>query len=200
MTHGAVPSAEQQTERSKPTKRSGGKKKPTDRMAIKKYVLTHFKDGVWKPLVPAELQEFQSANLEVAAYLSSPELLQKMPLPSVSPSAQIYDHWDKAAKRILANLVKHNGGWHFSKPVDAVGLKIPDYYDVIKKPMDYSTIKEKLSTGAYHRCQEFIDDVELVFSNCIQYNGESSDFGLLAKSHRDEFKKQLQLLSLDYYM
>ena len=183
------------------TKRPGGsKKKPTDKNAVKKYVLTHYKDGVWKPLAAEELQEFQASNPAVAAYLASPDRILSLKLPPVSQSAQIFDHWDKAAKRILVNLGKHHGAWHFSKPVDVDAFKIADYYDVIKKPMDFATIKEKLNTCAYQTCQEFVDDVELVFSNCIQYNGESSDFGLLAKSLREEFKKQCQLLSLDYYM
>ena len=32
----------------------------------------------------------------------------------------------------------------FAKPVDAVALKIPDYYTVIKNPMDLSTIQVSL--------------------------------------------------------
>ena len=31
------------------------------------------------------------------------------------------------------------------KPVDPVALNIPDYFDVIKNPMDFSTIKVSFS-------------------------------------------------------
>lgn len=139
-------------------------------------------------------------NNEVASYLQNPDLINQMKLPPVSEAAQIFDHWDKAAKKILTHLWKHQGAWHFHVAVDAEKLCIPDYHEIIKNPMDFGTIKEKLATSSYTKCQEFCNDVELVFSNCIRYNGESSDFGILAKKLRDEFKNQCQLLSLDYYM
>lgn len=43
-------------------------------------------------------------------------------------------------KKTLRNLMKHEYGWPFNLPVDPVALEIPDYFDVIKRPMDFSTI------------------------------------------------------------
>lgn len=43
-------------------------------------------------------------------------------------------------KKTLRNLMKHEYGWSFDLPVDPVALEIPDYFDVIKRPMDFSTI------------------------------------------------------------
>jgi len=37
--------------------------------------------------------------------------------------------------------------------------------------MDFGTIKQKLSTNLYKDFDSFNEDVELVFSNCILYNG-----------------------------
>jgi hypothetical protein len=59
----------------------------------------------------------------------------------------------------------------FHKPVDPVELGIPDYPDIIKNPMDFSTIKKKLNHAIYRNCREFCDDMNLVFDNCILYNG-----------------------------
>jgi hypothetical protein len=59
----------------------------------------------------------------------------------------------------------------FHKPVDPIELGIPDYFDIIKHPMDFSTIKRKLNKNQYTKCKEFCDDMELVFNNCILYNG-----------------------------
>ena len=181
-------------------KASGGKKKPNDRTAVQKYVLTIYKGGGWHQVTPEELNAFLEKNKEVANYLTNPELLQTLKIPPLAPTAQIFDHWDKAAKRILSHLWKQHGAWHFYSPVDPVALKIPDYPDIIKNPMDFGTIKQKILTGQYLNCKEFAADVELVFSNCITYNGETSDFGNLAKKLREEFHKQSQLLSLDFYI
>jgi len=200
MKHGATPLKEPTVEKEKSSKKSGGKKKLPDKSSSKKYVLTLYKDGVWRPLNPEELKEFMEANKEVAAYLKNPDLINSLKLPSVSQTATIYDHWDKAAKRILTHLCKQQGAWHFNEPVNPEALHIPDYFQIIKKPMDLGTIKQKIATCAYTRCKEFVSDVELVFNNCILYNGENSDFGVLAKNLKEEFKKQCQLLSLDYYM
>jgi hypothetical protein len=50
-------------------------------------------------------------------------------------------------------------------------LGIPDYFDIIKRPMDFSTIKKKINNYQYRNCQEFCDDMNLVFDNCLLYNG-----------------------------
>ncbi|XP_025086148.1 CREB-binding protein-like isoform X2 [Pomacea canaliculata] len=62
----------------------------------------------------------------------------------------------------------------FRQPVDPVVLSIPDYYDIIKKPMDLSTIKRKLDTGHYLDPWEYVDDVWLMFDNAWLYNRKTS--------------------------
>lgn len=201
LENGATPLKEASAEKAKSSKKgSSSKSKPSDVNSPKKYVLTLYKDGNWRPVNAEELKEFLENNKEVASYLLNPENLSKLKVPPASESMQIFDHWDKAAKKILGHLWKHQGAWHFHEPVDPEKLNIPDYTEIIKNPMDFGTIKKKLATSAYSKCQEFCDDMELVFSNCIRYNTETSDFGILAKNLREEFKKQCQLLSLDYYM
>lgn len=41
----------------------------------------------------------------------------------------------------MNNLWKFKDAEIFHKPVNPVELHIPDYFDIIKNPMDYSTIK-----------------------------------------------------------
>ncbi|XP_052796528.1 histone lysine acetyltransferase CREBBP-like isoform X2 [Mya arenaria] len=62
----------------------------------------------------------------------------------------------------------------FRLPVDPVALQIPDYYDIVRKPMDLSTIKKKLDTGQYKDPWEYVDDVWLMFDNAWVYNKKSS--------------------------
>lgn len=62
----------------------------------------------------------------------------------------------------------------FRQPVDPELLQIPDYYQIIKKPMDLSTIKRKLDTGQYSDPWQYVDDVWLMFENAWLYNKKNS--------------------------
>ena len=72
-------------------------------------------------------------------------------------------------------------------------LEIPDYFDVVTRPMDFGTIRAKLTANQYREgMQEFIDDIYLTFDNCLRYNGEDSSVGKMCKQVREEFVKLYQ--------
>uniref|UniRef100_A0AAY4BVY9 histone acetyltransferase n=1 Tax=Denticeps clupeoides TaxID=299321 RepID=A0AAY4BVY9_9TELE len=62
----------------------------------------------------------------------------------------------------------------FRQPVDPQLLGIPDYFDIVKNPMDLSTIKRKLDTGQYQEPWQYVDDIWLMFSNAWLYNRKTS--------------------------
>lgn len=62
----------------------------------------------------------------------------------------------------------------FRSPVDPINLGIPDYLDIIKKPMDLGTIEKKLRKGEYSDPWEYVDDVWLMFDNAWLYNRKTS--------------------------
>ncbi|KAG8985721.1 histone acetyltransferase [Tulasnella sp. JGI-2019a] len=74
--------------------------------------------------------------------------------------------------RLLSDLQGHALAWAFLRPVSKED--VPDYYDVIEKPMDFSTMEMKLDNNLYPSFNDFVDDAMLVFSNCKKYNPESS--------------------------
>lgn len=49
----------------------------------------------------------------------------------------------------------------------------PDYYNVIKQPMDIGTMMKKLKQLAYKSKKEFVDDLMLIWANCLKYNSAS---------------------------
>ena len=61
---------------------------------------------------------------------------------------------------------------YFTHPVDPVALNIPTYFQVIKKPMDLSTVRQKLDSGMYEKAKDFEEDVRLIFKNCYKFNPE----------------------------
>jgi transcriptional activator SPT7 len=52
----------------------------------------------------------------------------------------------------------------------------PDYYNVIKQPMDIGTMMKKLKQLQYKSKKEFVDDLMLIWSNCLKYNADPSHF------------------------
>ena len=49
-----------------------------------------------------------------------------------------------------------------------------DYFDIVKKPMDLSTVRRKLDSGAYSDPWEFVDDTMQMFDNAWLYNRKTS--------------------------
>jgi len=127
-------------------------------------------------------------------------MVEELHLPEVPESAPIYDQWERAAHRMMTQLWKHKHAWIFHEPVNPEKLNIPDYLVIIKEPMDFGTIKRKLKHNEYLKCDEFIYDVNLVFNNCIVYNGESNNVTILCKEVMKEYNRQYELLYMDYYL
>jgi len=71
---------------------------------------------------------------------------------------------------ILKILQLHDHFWVFSVPVDPVELKLPDYFNIVEKPMDLGTVQKKVDSGQYHSIEEFHGDVCLTFDNATMYN------------------------------
>ncbi|XP_058103826.1 transcription factor GTE6-like [Magnolia sinica] len=99
---------------------------------------------------------------------------------------------------ILRQITQHKWAWPFMQPVDVEGLGLHDYYEVIQKPMDFSTIRNQMEakdgTG-YKNAREICADVRLVFKNAMTYNDDRSDVHVMAKTLLDKFEeKWLQLL------
>ena len=82
---------------------------------------------------------------------------------------------------ILRKLMSEPSGWAFKDPVDPVELCLPDYFEIIKEPMDFRLIEKKLTNGDYSDIDAFQHDCRLVFDNAILYHGENSDIGEMAK-------------------
>jgi len=53
--------------------------------------------------------------------------------------------------------------------------EVPDYLDIISNPMDLETMMIKVNQGQYHSAREFLDDIELILNNALNYNPAKSD-------------------------
>ncbi|OWM87580.1 transcription factor GTE6-like isoform X2 [Punica granatum] len=132
-----------------------------------------------RPITSIKKQQQEAARREAAAAKRMQELIR---------------HFGT----ILRQITQHKWAWPFMQPVDVKGLGLDDYYEVIDKPMDFSTIKNQMEakdgTG-YKNVREICADVRLVFKNAMKYNAEKSDVHVMAKTLLAKFEeKWLQLL------
>ncbi|XP_028840836.1 bromodomain-containing protein 4 isoform X3 [Denticeps clupeoides] len=94
-------------------------------------------------------------------------------------------------KVVLKTLWKHNFSWPFQAPVDAVKLNLPDYYKIIKNPMDMGTIKKRLENSYYSNAKECINDFNTMFTNCYIYNKPGDDIVLMAEALEKMFLQKI---------
>ncbi|KAJ3076813.1 hypothetical protein HK102_005340 [Quaeritorhiza haematococci] len=114
-----------------------------------------------------------------------------LPKASHARSMKISSTDTKLCKQLLASLQRHSSAWPFLQPVDPVVAQAPDYFDIIKKPMDLGTIENKLGAGEYGQVQEFVDDIVLMLNNCFTYNPSTHTIHQLGKALQHHFSIQL---------
>ncbi|XP_051964236.1 bromodomain-containing protein 3b isoform X8 [Xyrauchen texanus] len=94
---------------------------------------------------------------------------------------------DTILKEMLSK--KHAAyAWPFYKPVDAEALELHDYHEIIKQPMDLSTVKKKMDGREYQDAQSFAADIRLMFSNCYKYNPPDHEVVAMARKLQDVFE------------
>ncbi|XP_068160913.1 histone acetyltransferase p300 isoform X2 [Antennarius striatus] len=88
----------------------------------------------------------------------------------------------------------------FRMPVDPQQLCIPDYFEIVKNPMDLSTIKRKLDTGQYQDPWQYVDDIWLMFNNAWLYNRKTSRVYKFCSKLAEVFEQEIDpvMQSLGY--
>uniref|UniRef100_A0A2K6FLY5 Tripartite motif containing 24 n=1 Tax=Propithecus coquereli TaxID=379532 RepID=A0A2K6FLY5_PROCO len=99
----------------------------------------------------------------------------------------------RKCERLLLFLYCHEMSLAFQDPVP---LTVPDYYRIIKNPMDLSTIKKKLQEdySMYSKPEEFVADFRLIFQNCAEFNepdSEVANAGIKLENYFEELLKNL---------
>lgn len=56
----------------------------------------------------------------------------------------------------------------------SIALDLPDYLDIIQYPMDLKTVKERFEDNKYTSLEEILDEIQLIWDNCKNYNMDGS--------------------------
>lgn len=129
------------------------------------------------------------SNVDLKAHIDSLVMYYN----ATMPPAQL----KKRLEGLLKGMMEHKFGWVFSSPVDPVALEIPNYFKIIRRPMDLGTIKKKLDLGIYKNLHQFATDVRLTFGNAMTYNNEEQDVYNLAKDMLADFNAELRKLEVE---
>lgn len=97
----------------------------------------------------------------------------------------------KRCHKILGLLKKHQYAPPFLVPVDPVALGIPTYFEVIKTPMDLSTVELKLKNMDYDTPEQFEEDIRLIWSNAMLFNSEGTQIYSMADALSRYFENLL---------
>ena len=90
------------------------------------------------------------------------------------------ERWTEAARKQLSRWRRKDEYGYFHQPVPCE--LVPDYLDVIKKPMDFGTMETRLEQGVYSSYNEFACDFRLVCRNAMLYNGAETPYHKFAKT------------------
>jgi histone acetyltransferase len=145
------------------------------------------KSGVVYDPLPANfspaLEGVSRANLAAARAMTIPGVLEagwtlQDLVASTGPGKEA-DRQKSALKTELLNIVRkveeQQFAWPFREPVDT--KEVPDYLDVIKEPIDLSTIEKRIRQDNHYRSKRMLfADLMLMVHNCKLYNDDASTY------------------------
>jgi len=127
---------------------------------------------------PVILDEVETKPIIKKVPRKSEPVRRKQPIFPKEPLTKP-DNWTTATdieycKDLIDRMIRGPGYWTrlvgpFRHPVDPDAENIPNYFDVIKKPMDLTTISQKVHGGEYKDGSGFEKDIRQIHKNCYEY-------------------------------
>ncbi|KAK5073380.1 histone acetyltransferase [Exophiala xenobiotica] len=132
--------------------------------AISKSHVIHPPPSAWKNGI-VEIDPMEIPAIKESGWSPSMDELSRQPRHGPNYNQLLH---------LLNDMQNHTSAWPFAQPVNRE--EVPDYYEVIKEPMDLSTMEERLQADLYPRPEDFIKDAKLIFDNCRKYNNETTPY------------------------
>ena len=98
----------------------------------------------------------------------------------------------KVIQSILDEVVELPCAKSFIYPVNAEVY--PTYYNVIKTPMDLKTIQNRITNESVVDVRDIIQNMKLIYKNCVKFNGKESEFSKDALKLESTFESRVNEL------
>ncbi|XP_038216815.1 uncharacterized protein LOC119835850 [Zerene cesonia] len=106
-------------------------------------------------------------------------------------TSQIFSQTDEDIQidmyKVLEQLTNHEDAWPFLDPVEEEYA--PNYYTVIRRPMDLHKMEERLDSGFYTDFSSFKADFKLIVNNCRLYNGHDNEYTAMVDNLQAAFDR-----------
>ncbi|CAK1555028.1 unnamed protein product [Leptosia nina] len=106
-------------------------------------------------------------------------------------TSQIFSQTDEDVQidmyKVLEQLTSHEDAWPFLDPVEEEYA--PNYYTVIRRPMDLHKMEERLDGGHYTDFSIFKADFKLIVNNCRLYNGQDNEYTAMVDNLQAAFDR-----------
>ncbi|XP_013179195.1 PREDICTED: uncharacterized protein LOC106126234 isoform X2 [Papilio xuthus] len=106
-------------------------------------------------------------------------------------TSQIFTQTDEDVQidmyKVLEQLTAHDDAWPFMDPVEEDYA--PNYYAVIRRPMDLHKMEERLDSGFYTDFNMFKADFKLIVNNCRLYNGQDNEYTTMVDNLQAAFDR-----------
>lgn len=93
-------------------------------------------------------------------------------------------------RSLLKTMHDHPDAWPFKEPVDA--RDVPDYYDIIKNPIDLKTMSKRVEEQFYVTFEMFVADSRRMFDNARTYNSPETIYYKCATRLESHFSSKVQ--------
>ena len=106
---------------------------------------------------------------------------------SAPPDKDVNGELEAARRAVAASLLDANVNLIFGSPVDTASLS--DYLTIVQTPKDLGTVLEDIDrslqgSGPYKSASDVLNDISLVWSNCLKYNDRPEDKAIVDICYR----------------
>ncbi|KAG8716601.1 hypothetical protein FRC08_009187 [Ceratobasidium sp. 394] len=139
---------------------------------------------------PTESPEPSTSAQSVPVTARPSIALTSTPTPTtITPVPQTNKKFQSVIGMVHSQISQLRGGNIFHNPIKK--SEAPDYYEIVRRPMDLKTVKARIKDGLVSSTDHFKRDVYLMFANAIMYNRPGTSVNDIAAEMMLESEKHI---------